>query len=377
MNLPTEAAASTPGGAIPDPRTSRNNGGPLKPITMAAIAKAAGVSQGAISSLLNDRDYGIRVSDRTRDKVFKVCRELGYMPNDLRAVVRMYPEQGDTCLLLPARAPGGLAHPFVSRIAAGILSAAAPRANLAIAHYDESRDYSPDSDTLPQPISNGTASKFLCLGSANPSLCRIAARRGYPFILLGHEAPLAGATSIVPDYAEAARLALGHLVKLGHKNIAIVGGPFGSPEPRLAELNRAIGVAAQELGLYIEAQNIFQGDLSFNAGIAALDSLLSRSPAPTAAFCLSEQSACGVLAGAHTKGISVPGQLSVIALADHTQSPPSCIGITTVALPVEEMAATAAQEAARQIRAGIPFDAQRILLPVKFCERETCSPAKK
>ncbi len=48
---------------------------------MADIAKAAGVSQGAISSLLNDRDYGIRVSDKTRERVFRVCREMGYMPN--------------------------------------------------------------------------------------------------------------------------------------------------------------------------------------------------------------------------------------------------------------------------------------------------------
>ena len=60
-----------------------------KTITMADIAKAAGVSQGAISSLLNDRDYGIRVSEKTRERVFKTCREMSYIPNDLRAVVRM------------------------------------------------------------------------------------------------------------------------------------------------------------------------------------------------------------------------------------------------------------------------------------------------
>src|SRR6188508_2458080 len=94
MNLPSEGAA--------DPsQTGRADVSP-KPITMAMIARAAGVSQGAISSLLNDRDYGIRVSDKTRERVFRVCRELGYVPYDLRAVVRMYPEQGDTCLLVSA-----------------------------------------------------------------------------------------------------------------------------------------------------------------------------------------------------------------------------------------------------------------------------------
>ena len=61
-------------------------------LTTVDVAKRAGVSQGAISSLLNDRDYGIRVSEKTRERVFKVCRDMGYIPNDLRAVVRMYPQ---------------------------------------------------------------------------------------------------------------------------------------------------------------------------------------------------------------------------------------------------------------------------------------------
>lgn len=376
MNLPSEAAASTPGGANPDPRGAKNNGGPLKPITMAAIARAAGVSQGAISSLLNDRDYGIRVSDKTREKVFKVCRELGYVPNDLRAFVRMYPEQGDTCLLLPARFPGGLAHPFASRIASAAITAGT-QGSLAVAHYDEGRDYGPETEGLPLPILNGTASKFLCLGVANASLCRMAARRGHPFILLGHEALLAGSTSVLPDYLGAARLALGHLVKHGHRAIAIVGGPFGSPEPRLAELNRAIGIAAQEYGLQIEPQNILQGDLSFCAGMSAMDTLASRSPAPTAAFCLSEQAACGLVAGAMARGLVVPRDLSVVALADHLEAPASCMAITTVALPLDEMATTAVQEAARQIRAGVPLEAQKIVLAVKLFERDSCAPAKR
>src|SRR6201994_4673964 len=94
-----------------------------KTITMAQIAKAAGVSQGAISSLLNDRDYGIRVSEKTRERVFKVCREMGYIPNDLRAVVRMYPELGDYCLLVAAAVEGGLADPFVHRLVVAAMAA--------------------------------------------------------------------------------------------------------------------------------------------------------------------------------------------------------------------------------------------------------------
>src|SRR6478752_7624273 len=109
MNLPNEAGS--PRADEPDHgerRAPRQLSDLQKTITMAQIAKAAGVSQGAISSLLNDRDYGIRVSEKTRERVFKVCREMGYIPNDLRAVVRMYPELGDFSLMISSGIRGGL-----------------------------------------------------------------------------------------------------------------------------------------------------------------------------------------------------------------------------------------------------------------------------
>src|SRR6201994_1307351 len=113
-----------------------------KTITMAQIAKAAGVSQGAISSLLNDRDYGIRVSEKTRERVFKVCREMGYIPNDLRAVVRMYPELGEFCLLISAADDGGLSEPFTARLVHAAMKAIPdPSHPLTLAAYENGIDY--------------------------------------------------------------------------------------------------------------------------------------------------------------------------------------------------------------------------------------------
>src|SRR6478609_6979605 len=203
MNLPNEGANPAPVGGLPNfGRVVKSTGGPMKPITMAGIAKAAGVSQGAFSSLLNDRDYGIRVSEKTRERVFKVCRELGYVPNDLRAVVRMYPELGDTCLLISTKVPGGLAHSFVSKVA-GATMTSLTQGSLVTSFYDETREYALDSDELPKPIQNGTASKYIWLGATNVSLCRILQRRGLPMGVIGHEARQSGMTSVVPDYVAA------------------------------------------------------------------------------------------------------------------------------------------------------------------------------
>ena len=345
---------------------------------MATIARAANVSQGAISSLLNDRDYGIRVSERTRERVFKVCRELGYIPNDLRAFVRMYPERGDTCLLISTKLQGGLSCPCIARFAGALLAnVPQPAGNLAIALYDENRDYGTDTESHPQPLANGTASKFIVLGAANDSLFKAIQRREHPLILIGHTSLSRGATSILPDYRAAANLTFAQFVKHGHSKIAIVGGPFGSTEPRQAQINHAVGEAAKELGIRIEAQDIIQSDLSFDAGVAALDTLLARPSPPTAIFCLSEAAACGVATRAQVRGISIPKQLSIVALTEHTGTPPAPIALTTVTIPVEEIAELAVKEADRQVRGAIPAEPLRINIGAKLCERDSCGPLQK
>src|SRR5258708_6045103 len=86
---PEESKVARTNGAIGENR---------KAVTMETIANAANISKGAISSILNDRGYGVHVSPKTRQRVFRICRELGYIPHDLRAMVRMYPDLGEICL---------------------------------------------------------------------------------------------------------------------------------------------------------------------------------------------------------------------------------------------------------------------------------------
>ena len=348
--------------------------GPRKLITMAKIARAAGVSQGAISSLLNDRDYGIRLSAQTSERVFKACREMGYIPSDLRAIVRVYPELGETCLLLSTKVPGGLANPFVMRVAAALMvKNVSQPSSISVAFYDETRDYGAG-DGMPAPIKNGMASRILFVGTANRSIVAMARHRGNPSILLGHSAVLSGTTSVIPDYPAAVRSALGLLARHGHKCVGVIGGSFASDEPRISELYCAIGSAVREAGMPIEAQDIHCGKLDFECGVEGLNSMLERASRPTALLCLSEATAAGVMAGAHARGISVPGQLSVIAFVDHENVPAACLPLTTVVLPADRIAAVAMEEAGRQLQTGVPVDAHKVVVGTHLIERATCGP---
>ena len=378
MNLPNEAESSAPGEvAIGDTRFPKKLGDLQKTITMAQIAKAAGVSQGAISSLLNDRDYGIRVSEKTRERVFKVCREMGYIPNDLRAVVRMYPEFGDCCLLIPASLAAGLADPGVARLAGAAMAAVSdPLRAITVAAYDETIDYLAEPNALPQPVRAGVCSKFLCLGPASRLLLQALHRRGSPVASLGHDATLPGVLSIVPDYAQVSRLAIEHLFKLGHRHIGIVSGPFGATDAQLLELNRGVRLACDELSLRIDAKMIVYGDLDETSGRLAVEELFAHQPEPTAIFCLSDAAAAGVLAAAHARGMTIPRDLSVVGCGDDQRAQFTQPALTTVHLPVEEMAALAVKEIERSVRESVSSEPRKVLLPVRFVEREsTAAPS--
>ncbi len=372
MNLPNREATGSNSGTGPKKFDELH-----RDITMAQIAKAAGVSQGAISSMLNDRNYGIRVSEKTRNHVFKVCRELGYIPNDLRALVRMYPELGGYSLLIASDIPGGLSAPFVTRVAAAAMGALPdPTQGLSVGFYDPETDYRVNQADVPKAVSTFVLSKFLLVGRPNLSLIEMLTRRGLPVMSLGYDAPLPGVVSFVPDYAQAARIALSHLRKLGHARLAIASGPFGSLDGKILEFNRGVRQACEELQIPLEAHAILYGDLSAAAGRRSLDEMLTRSPQPTAIFCVSDAAAIGVIERALALGISVPEKLSVIGCGDDPGALTTNPHLTTVRLPAEAMAQEAIRELDRMVNEDLPPLPRKIVPPLELVERQSCAAAQ-
>ena len=341
-----------------------------KSITMAMIAKAAGVSQGAISSLLNDRDYGIRVSAKTRERVFRVCREMGYIPNDLRAVVRMYPDLGDFALLIADNL--GLQDPLVEQLAKALVRDTLGH-HVVIALYEPGKDYTVDPEALPGPVRNGIASKFISIGTPNPSLLAAITARECPVVQVGHDAPFPGVTSIVPEYVGASRQGLEYLFQLGHKQIAILSGPFGSTDPSIIELNHGVRNGYDAIKTPIEAQNVIYGDASFEHGLTSIDLLLERQQKPTAVFCFTDLVAAGVLHRAQERGIKVPVDLSVMGCGDASFSPWLHPALTSVALPVDDITTQALADLQIRIKEEDTYSTRKISVASHVVERGSCA----
>ena len=252
------------------PACPRQLGDLQKTITMAQIAKAAGVSQGAISSLLNDRDYGIRVSEKTRERVFKVCREMGYIPNDLRAVVRMYPELGDCCLLISATLRGRARRSVRrARCASAAMAAVSdPSTRSPSPSTTKARDYSRQSGGSAAPGARRRLLEIPLLRRAEASLLLQALhRRGLPVVeprARRRAARRARASCPITRRLRGSRSSICSSSVTGTS--ASSPGPFGATDPQILELNRGVRLACDELGLPIEARNIVYGDLSEQSG---------------------------------------------------------------------------------------------------------------
>lgn len=147
------------------------------------------------------------------------------------------------------------------------------------------------------------------------------------------------APSVGVDERTAGHLATQHLLELGHRRVGFVAGPRRFLPTEQKEEGRAM--ALRRAGLPPQPELITHEAFGVEGGRRALRSLLAVPEPPTGVICSSDMMAIGALQEAHTQGLRVPDDLSIvgfdgIAAASWTQPP-----LTTVAQPIADIAETA------------------------------------
>ena len=125
-----------------------------------------------------------------------------------------------------------------------------------------------------------------------------------------------------------------HLCGLGHRRIGLIAGPATSPASRdrlrgAMRRARAAGIAEQCVLLH--------GDWGIPSAIAAAEALLARSSPPTAVLCFNDEMAIGAIEVGRRRGLRIPLDLSVVGFDDIRIAQYLAPGLTTVALPLEEI----------------------------------------
>jgi len=164
------------------------------------------------------------------------------------------------------------------------------------------------------------------------------------------------------------------LVALGHQRIGFI---IGNPDhAAVADRHRGYLDGLRVCGLRPEASLVSQGYNSHASGMQCARKLLTLPPAkrPSAIFASNDEMAAGVLAVAHSMGIAVPEQLSVVGFDDVPLAKQVWPALTTIRQPIPDMAAKAAQLLLRNL-SGQPPDHSEHVLQSSLTFRHSTGPA--
>ncbi|MCS3443263.1 LacI family DNA-binding transcriptional regulator [Microbacterium phyllosphaerae] len=289
--------------------------------TMADVAERAGVSRPLVSMVMRDKPGP---SQESRERILAAARELGYRPNASARLLR----RNRTKLI---GAIFWMGSPFQVRVVERLFSAAAER-GYGIALGPTTPDRSTDA-VIDQLIEERVEALFAFNIDPDSPEFRDAASR-IPTVLLGEWNDDAHSDNVHIDDDEALRLVVEHLVSLGHRDIAYVGGEGG-----IVGRDRAVSYlrAMKEFGLE-ERSEVIRGSFFEEDGAAAAREIVGRTQRPTALVCAGDLSAVGALAVFAQAGLSVPDDISVVGFDDSYVASLSYNRLTTVHQDVDATA---------------------------------------
>ncbi|MCU1542423.1 MAG: LacI family transcription regulator [Microbacteriaceae bacterium] len=156
--------------------------------------------------------------------------------------------------------------------------------------------------------------------------------------IVGVGGPLPGVRTLSIDDVQVARLATEHLLSLGHRAIAHIGGNNDVELDFHLPTNRRVGyeAALEAVGIPIDPELFAEADFTLQGGYRAAKQLLGNPrKRPTAVFAASDEMAIGTILAARDLGLTVPGDVSVIGVDDHELS--DFFGLSTIAqFPAEQ-----------------------------------------
>jgi LacI family repressor for deo operon, udp, cdd, tsx, nupC, and nupG len=294
---------------MPDPKTSDSDveRRPKRP-TIADVAARAGVSSAAVSFAMNGRPG---VAEATRRRILDVAQELGWRPS---AHARALTEARARAIgLLLARPTEQLeVDPFFVRFLAGVERTLA-RTDHALLLRVMAAENGMDIGAYASLAAAGRVDGFLLTDvELDDPRFGLLAGTGIPVVVAGHPVTPCPFPSVETEHASGMASVVEHLVSLGHREIAFVGGParYEHVQARLRVWRESLAAARLAPGpvAFAEADDA--------SGIAATARVLDGPRRPTAIVFGSDILATAGLAVARARGIEVPGELSITGFDD-------------------------------------------------------------
>jgi LacI family transcriptional regulator len=295
-------------------------------LTIKDIANLSGVSKSTVSRVINKKKY---VSKKNREKVLSIINELGYIPDNIaRSLITK--KTYTIGLMIP-----DITNPFYSETAKIIENTIRKLGySLIICNTENRHDLQNKYiDILEQKRVDG-----IIFGSVriNDSNINNLSAQGLPYITYHRKLENKNSNYVISDDTIGIKIAVKHLVDLGHKNIAYISGPTEFS----TGINRLKG--------FIEARNIFNLNNSNNlireGGYSEYQSwqvtkeIINLTPRPSAIIAANDLMAISALDCILHHGLSVPKDISLIGYDNINLASHARIQLTTISIDKKDMA---------------------------------------
>ncbi|MEV6303329.1 LacI family DNA-binding transcriptional regulator [Actinoplanes sp. NPDC051861] len=327
----------------------------MKP-TLTAIAREANVAVSTVSKVLNGHTD---VSPSTRRAIERLLAERGYQrPRTARRTGR----RTDLIDLVINE----LDSVWGLSILAGV-EEVVEEAGLSLVVSSVHNRQSLTRRWLESLLARGSQGAILVLSELTEQQRAELDRRNLPFVVVDGvsqpppDIPSIGATNFAGGYT-----ATEHLIQLGHRRIAVIGGPeqLQCTRARIAGYRAALESAGLGADRHLVRYSSFQHD----GGLASAQALLALPERPTAIFACSDAQATGVYEAVRRAGLGIPGDVSVVGFDGLNFAEWMAPPLTTVRQPLHEMGVAATRTLLRLVN-GERLESTRIELATSLVVR--------
>lgn len=307
-----------------------------RPVSLKMLAEHLNLSPATVSFVLNNAPNR-SIPEATRERVRAAAKQFHYQPSMVARVLQG--KRSRTIgLLLPELGEG-----YHAQVLAGAADVFMREGYFFFtAHHRHRKDLV---EEYPRLLSQRGVEGILAVDT------HLETALGIPTVTVASHKTLPGTTNILLDHDRAAELALGHLVRLGHRKIVFMRGPTFSSDTNTRW--RAMVRMAQVFGLQVPETHIIRLERDLNTpelGYPAMAQLLMRQRDFSAVLCFNDVSAIGCVRALHDAGLNVPGQVSVVGFDDIQSASFYVPSLTTIRQPLAQMGAMGATLLLKRLR---------------------------
>ncbi|MEO6034642.1 MAG: LacI family DNA-binding transcriptional regulator [Verrucomicrobiota bacterium] len=336
--------------------------------TLKDVAREANVSLSTVSYVINDNEHAQRITDATKQRVHDAVDRLGYKINPIgRALQRGYTSQ---VILLIVTWDLATSH---SATAMAISRAAIARGFELTVHVADS---DAEAETFLKRRMLHNAGGILVLWDSpamQASYLNQLAAEGVPVVDLLPDSP-PDISTVTPDREEAFLRGTKHLIDLGHCRIGLISDSLTRPKTTLCKV-AGYRRALESAGLkFDEARVVNIVEFGFEGGLSGFPRLLQQDASVTAAICINDEIALGVITAAGDAGRRCPEDFSVVGFGDSVMGKYWRPALTTFALSARRVAEGSVNLIAEQ-RENLVAGHRTILVPEELIVRQSSGPA--